>query len=49
MRHVYVSLDKKLMSLIISSINRNYEPNDLSGLFAKYDPQPYNLEDTQAS
>ena len=38
---------KKLMSLIISSINWNYKPNDLHGLFAKYDPWLCNLEDTQ--
>ena len=37
------------MSLIISSIKWNYEPNDLSGLFAKYDPQLCNLEDTQVT
>ena len=37
------------MSLIISSINWNYKPNDLSGLFAKYDPQLCNLEDTQVT
>ena len=27
---------KKLLSLIISSINQNYKPYDLSGLFAQY-------------
>ena len=40
---------KKLISLIISSINWNYEPNDFSGLFAKYDPRLCHLEDTQVT
>ena len=33
------------MLLIISSINWHYKPNDLSGLFAKYDLQLCHLED----
>ena len=37
------------MSLIISSINWNYKPNDLSGLFAKYDPRLCNVKDTQVT
>ena len=37
------------MSLIISSINWNYKPNDLSGLFAKYDLRMCNFKDTQVT
>ena len=35
------------MLLIISSVNRNYKPNYLSGLFVKYNPRVCHLEDMQ--
>ena len=39
----------KLMSLIISSINWNYKPYDLSALFGQYGPQLRNYRKTRGS
>ena len=50
MRYNYVSLDKKVNVVNhIHVFNWNFKPNDLSGMFAKYDPRQCNLEDTQVT